>query len=188
MFTKLQCLSERANDPEGQQWERKGYRVKTNSIANWIFIECWRRRLLKQKHKKEESQKIKEEFSPLGTRHPTVACSRFVFCNFCFSVSTFFFCCFDIFVIFFILFAELPMLIWKLCCSCCRSCCCCRCCCCCPLSGLSPKVNSRKFNFPRQTKVWETFFLCHFMLLFLHPPFCIFYIWVKWRISHGWKI
>lgn len=67
----------------------------------------------------------------------------------------------------------------------------------CPLSGLSPKVNSRKFNFPRQTKVCKSFFLCHLMLLYhlcpvssnhhhqptRNPQFpilaCIFYMWVK---------
>lgn len=171
MFTKLQCCQkERDSQQEGDggdSREMEGYRVKTNSIANWIFIECWRGIASWNKNKPKQqngecfgSQKTENTHKKNAYSLPDIS-SRFVFCNFCFSVLTFS-CCFDIFCNFFSLFhwcvayARMKVLL------------------CFAVGVLSPKVNSSKFNFPRQTKVWGKFppFASYAALVHMTPAHC----------------
>lgn len=168
MFTKLQCCQkERDSQQEGDggdSREMEGYRVKTNSIANWIFIECWRGIASWNKNKPKQqngecfgSQKTENTHKKNAYSLPDIS-SRFVFCNFCFSVLTFSFC-FDIFCNFFLCFiGVLPMLAWKFC-----------------YVSLSvffpPKSIAANSIFPGKPKSGESFLLLHHTLLL--------FIWIQ---------
>jgi len=122
-----------------------------------------------QKKNKKCCRSQKKILKNRGIQNPTlryqtlaVARSRFVFCNFCFSVLTFSYSCFDIFVIF-------SPSVFGVCCLCARmkvvpS----------AVGSFPPKSIAGNSIFPQPTKVWESFLHCHYSYYYYYICCCSF--------------